>query len=742
MSVPATRPPLPLLLLAACVLAWPVAGASQEAVPPSLPEDPGPERPRIGLVLSGGGARGSAHVGVLKVLEELRVPVDLVVGTSMGAIVGGLYAAGLSPEEMEAWLERADWDELFRDRPSYSELSFRRKREAREFPVPLEVGVGPDGMQLPSGLIAGQKLNAALRSLTYRVTRVSDFDSLAIPFRAVATDLERGNLVVLKEGDLVDAMRASMSAPGVFTPYPVGDRLLVDGGLLRNLPVDVALAMGADVVIAVDVGAPLEGRSELTSPVQLTKQVTRIMTLSGATAQWARLRPSDVLVLPELGDIGATEFDRSLEAVAAGETAARISAHRLGTLAIDEARYRARRDRRLAFGEGTDRVDFVVVGPYSGRSPSSMLERIATRPGALDTTVLAADIDHLYSLGIYERVDYQIRETAEGNALMLRVREKPWGPAYMRFRMSIRDRLNGEGTYSLAAHLLVPQLNAWGAELVGDLEIGEIRGVRAELFQPLGVRGLFYLAPSVEYRTTPSDRYVDDLTVARFRTRIGTAGMEAGMHIGDDVELAARLERGIVEADRAIGPEDFEGFSADRGGLSLRAEYDGLDDPSFPRTGVGSVLMYEQERSWLGADAAYDRYRAELFAATTRGRTTLLGTVMGSTSGADGLPAWGKAGLGGFLLLSGYQPGEVSGNHMLFGRALVYRSLGGGRVYAGFSAEAGNAWDARSEIGLDDLRYSGALVVGLRTPLGPIYLGYGTRGAGEDVTYLVVGQSL
>ena len=700
------------------------------------------ERPRVGLVLGGGGARGVAHVGVLKVLEELHVPVDLVVGTSMGAIVGGLYAAGMSPDSMEEWVARADWDDLFRDQPSYSRLAFRRKEEAREYPIPLEVGLGSEGLQLPSGLVAGQKLNAALRALTFHAALVSDFDSLAIPYRAVATDLETGGMVVLGEGDLVDAIRASMSAPGVFTPYPVDDRLLVDGGLVRNVPVDVACELGADIVIAVDVGARLADRSELNSVVDLTMQVARIMTRSGATAQLASLGPGDILISPELEAMSATAFDRSITALAAGEAAARAQAAELRRLAVDSASYHADRSRRLAFGDPVDRVDYVMVGAYSGRSPGSLLDRIATRPGALDTVTLGEDIRHLYSLGIYERVDYQLVKTGEDNALILRVREKPWGPSYLRFRLSISDRLGDEGTYSLATHLLVPQLNDWGAELIAELAIGEERRAAVELYQPLGVRGVFFVAPWARYRSSPANVFVGDLTVARYRTDASTLGLDAGLHIGTDTELAVSIERGRLDGTRAIGAPSLQEFDAQVGIARLRLSIDGLDDPLFPQNGAAFFIDGQISRDALGASDAYHRVDSQLLGATSVGRVTLFGTLLASTAMDSELPAYAQGSLGGFLLMSGYRPGELSGNHALFGRALIYREFGHRRAYAGVSFETGNAWLDRDQVDLDDLRHSLAAVLGLRTPLGPVYLGLGTRGSAAPVLYLEVGRAL
>lgn len=700
------------------------------------------QRPRVGLVLGGGGARGAAHVGVLQVLEELHVPVEFVVGTSMGAIVGGLYAAGVSPDSMEGWLRRADWDDLFRDAPRYSELSFRRKEDARAFPMPLVVGVGADGLQLPSGLIAGQKLNLALRSLTFGAVRVSDFDSLAVPFRAVATDLETGALTVFSQGDLVDAMRASMSVPGVFTPYPVDGRLYVDGGLVQNLPVDVACGLGADVVIAVDVGSRLADPSELHSVLDITSQVTRIVTRSGSDREIAGLGPSDILVQPDLGDISSTDFGRSLDAVVAGRAAARAVGEKLARLAVDSTTFQRARARRAAFGGSTENVDFVVVGAYSGRSPGNLVRRVATRPGPLDTAVVARDIEKLYGLGIYERVDYRVVETEEGDALILRVREKPWGPWYMRFRLGISDRLGSEGTYSLATQLLIPQVNDWGAELVTGLEIGARGSLAAEFYQPLGAGSPFFVAPWFWFQSTPVDIVVGERPVARYRTAFTAGGLRVGVHPGADTEIAVGIERGDLHGKPAIGTSSLEGFSARTGIVRLTVDVDGMDDPQFPRRGAGLTLDVQAAREGLGSTDNYERADLMLLGAVTFGRTTIFGTGLAASALNSTLPGHAMLGLGGFLFMSGYRPGELYGNHVGFGRLMVSRELGDDRAYLGVSLETGNVWQDRSQIDLTDLRYSLAATLGFRTLLGPVYFGIGTRGSGRPYVYMEVGRTL
>lgn len=230
-------------------------------------------RPKVGLVLSGGGARGAAHVGVLKVLEKQHVIVDCIAGTSMGAVVGGLYASGLSPEDIEKELESIDWKDIFSDAPNRQELPFRRKKDAQKYLTGVEIGVKNGKIALPKGLIAGQKLGFLLKSLTLHTTDIDEFDHLPIPFRAIAADIETGEMVVLSRGNFAEALRASMSIPGVFSPVEIDGRLLVDGGIARNLPVDVVKQMGADVVIAVDIGSTLSKREDLNTLFDIYRPV-------------------------------------------------------------------------------------------------------------------------------------------------------------------------------------------------------------------------------------------------------------------------------------------------------------------------------------------------------------------------------------------------------------------------------------------------------------------------------------
>ena len=349
-----------LSLFLAAWLAVPLISRAQATTASPAPADI-QHRPRVGLVLSGGGARGTAHIGVLKVLEQMRVPVDAIAGTSMGAVVGGLYASGLSARDIEKIMTSINWQDAFRDRPPREDLDLRRKEEDATFLVKFPLGVRGGRIVLPKGLIQGQKLTETLRRLSLPVARLSNFDDLPTPFRAVATDLETGDGVVMGSGDLTSAMRASLSAPGVFAPVEREGRLLVDGGIADNVPVDVARAMGVDIVIVVDVGAPLVPRKQLTNAGVISNQMLAILIQRNAREQLATLTTRDILIQPALGDASSFDFGSVPRVISAGETAARASNSALAALAVSEEAMQRYTLRREAARVPPPRIDFVQV---------------------------------------------------------------------------------------------------------------------------------------------------------------------------------------------------------------------------------------------------------------------------------------------------------------------------------------------------------------------------------------------
>jgi NTE family protein len=262
-----------LLFVFICVAQPTAADELSPASPPSLER----ERPTIALVLSGGGARGASHIGILQVFEELRIPIDYVTGNSMGAIVGGFYAAGYSPDQLEEELTSIDWIDIFRDLPARQYLPFRRKQDTRDFRVGMRLSFDRKGFHFPTALVQAQKLDLMLQRLGMPVWDVRNFDDLPLPFRSVATDIETGEAVILGEGSLHRAIQASMAVPGAFAPVDMGDLLLVDGMVSNNIPIDAALAFEPDIVIAVDIGTPPLTRENIQSVFSVSLQMLSLL---------------------------------------------------------------------------------------------------------------------------------------------------------------------------------------------------------------------------------------------------------------------------------------------------------------------------------------------------------------------------------------------------------------------------------------------------------------------------------
>ena len=327
-------------------------------------------RPLVGLALGGGSARGLAHVGVLEWLEEHRIPVDVIAGTSIGGLIGGAYATGRSVAEVRALIEGIDWDAMFRGEVAYALKTFRRKEDRRDFPVRLDLGLR-DGLRLAPGLDPGHEVELFLSRLAVPYAAPTCSDDLPIPFRAVATDIEAATVVELDEGSLATALRATMAIPGIFQPIERDGLLLADGGLLNNVPADVTRTMGADVVIAVNVSAPLEKRAALRSLVSVANQAIGVMMVERTRAVLET--HADHVITPALEDIGADGW-REFETIRArGYAAADAVAASLAVLSLaPEAWARhleARRRRRSSAWMGCRRTPPPTsVGGSSGSS--------------------------------------------------------------------------------------------------------------------------------------------------------------------------------------------------------------------------------------------------------------------------------------------------------------------------------------------------------------------------------------
>jgi NTE family protein len=459
---------------------------------------PANKRPVVGLVLSGGGARGAAHLGVLKVLEELHVPVDIVTGTSMGALIGGLYAYGYSPPEMEKRVADVDWDDIFVDRPARSQLNYRRKEDDYGFLIKLEAGVKDWRFVLPTGLIQGQKLDLMLKSLT--ATAPKHFDDLPIRYRAVAADIDTGEAVVLGEGNLATAMRASLSIPGIFAPVEWDGRLLVDGGFANNVPVKLARELGADVLIVVDLSGAQVPRAELSSPLSILNQTLGFQVLRNTAEQLGALGPNDVLIEPDTKQYSTMDFKSYADIIARGVAAARSTSSQLRPLSLTEAAYKA---HQAALKQGVTtppRIDDIVIDNKSRLGSDVVRSFVEAKPGEpLDVPRLERDMTRLYGLNIFKSVDYELEPGAEETHLVVKTEEKDWGPSYVRFGINLESDLEGSSKFNVATSYTRTPINASGAEWRTQLQVGYDQGLSTELYQPLDNRLRYYVHTWASY---------------------------------------------------------------------------------------------------------------------------------------------------------------------------------------------------------------------------------------------------
>lgn len=743
-----------MLLVALCALvlcaraAAPATVAEPAAAIAASPATATP--PRIGLVLSGGGARGSAHIGVLKVLDDLGIQIDAIAGTSMGAVVGGLYASGLSGREIETVMNSVNWTEAFRDRPERKDLNFRRKTEDQNFLVKLPLGLRGGHFQLPKGLIQGQKLNQILRRITAPVADVRDFDKLPTRFRALATDLETGAEVVLKEGDLAQAMRASMSAPGVFAPVDVGGRLLVDGGLAANLPVDVARAMGVDVLIVVDVGFPLQARGDMQSVASITNQMLAILIRRNSDEQRNKLGARDVIIDPALGQTSSFDFSTLQRSIALGEEAATAARPKLAGFATDPKTYAAWVAARAAARRSIlPRIDYVQVAADSSRYNTVLHAFFDDFAGAdLDPLALGRRITELYGQGNFESLDYRLQSDGSRTGIVLDAQRNSWGPNYVRFGLSLQDDFAGNSSFNAAARFKLAEINQRGAEWLWDLQMGESPRVATEFYQPLDYRSHWFVLPRAKFEIRNLPLFRDQQRIAEYRLRTYQLGFDVGREFGNWGVLRAGVqrERGVPRV--RLGDPGLASSDYDVREWFARFSIDQLDDVNFPRHGESFSLEWNGERTDLGSSTGADLLKADWLLARSRGRNTGVLWFSGGTNLNANPQIRTLFPLGGFLNLSGLTLDSITGKHYAIARGLYFRQIGRGGegflnvpMYAGLSLELGNVWDNRHEISAGSARRNGSVFLGLDTLLGPVYLGSGFDNSGNTAFYLFLGRT-
>lgn len=728
-------------------------------------------RPKVAVVLAGGGAKGAAHIGVLKALEEMRIPVDFITGTSMGAYVGGLYASGMSADEIESLIYSVDWNEGYRDRVNRSQRRVRDKEYEDRYQLTTDLGLRWGEIRAPRGVVQGQNMLRILRETSGNLSEFHSFDQLPIPYRAVATDIIALEEVVLDRGYLVDAMMASMSVPGALPPYEVNGRWLVDGGVTNNMPVDVARALGADIVIAIDISTDYKNQEAFTTFLTVADQLSNYLVQRSTQKQARLLNEQDVFLRPDVGSMETTEFDKMPTAYEKGYEIAMANQSVLTSLSLSSASYQryveAKQARRRALIYGDDvQVDEIVLNNRSHYSDQLLKNRLHLKTGQpLSTEQIEATVENLYALDRFELVTYEYREFEGKNQLVIDVKEKSWGPNYLNFRFFLEDDFHTDSQYALGISSNFTNLNSFGSELRFNLEMGTDKIIEAELFSPLFSGQKAFTSALISFsndkRNKPMQGFDDtsleaskDYLPISYLEWIGELSLGYQDKLWREFKLGIRYTDGEAEVSNwpSMGNMDYT-----RAGVFANYRIDTLDDFSLPTRGVYLDLEYLASHDKVSGvssdlesnDTVYE-FSGELIAAYSFGRHTLVGNLdYGVVQSKNSSEPINPKSIGGFLNLSGIPRNSLIGQNKAF-TSLVYRyrwfdndfGLFSSPFYVGASIEYGGVWsDPDLSFDTAPLYGAGSVFAGVDSPIGPIMFAYGRTEDNFDSIYLSIGTT-
>lgn len=704
------------------------------------------ERPKIGLVLSGGGARGFAHIGVLKVLEENNVPIDYIVGTSMGSIVGGLYAIGLTPEEIENGVRGIAWKKVFNDFAYREYKTYRRKSEDFDFFNIHRIGITDDGLQLSPSLIEGQQIELALDRLAHPGFHINDYDKLRIPFRAVATDIETGDAFVIKEGNIARAMRASMSIPGALPPILIDDTLLIDGGIGDNIPIEVARKMGADIIIAVDVSAPLDSKEDIKSSVDITAQLTTILTRRIADIQIKSLQGNDILIIPGEPEISSSDFIKYPELIKEGERSANTHLEAIRKLSLSYEAYSDHVASLPVVANKDPIIDFIEIENKTRLRDDVIKVRIHQKLGEpLDIPQLEEDLSYIYGLDYSGSVVYSLEQRDGKTGLIVYVRDREWAHSYLQFGLSIRSESDLGSLTNFDIAYNKHDLNSLAGEFRATAGIGSEPVLSAEIYQPINPELDIFVAAKTGLLTTQFPVVIDNEieTISRFHRVYIDLSVGKVFKQTTEFRLGLQYNDGRTEnisgTDSAFAQEDFnEAY------YYVKLFHDSLDNLSFPNTGMFTGITYRENKQNLGADSDYKQVTMTLSGANTYDRYSFFSRLILEATIDENAPYNALFRNGGFLELSGTLDRELAGQHFGLLEVAFYRRLGDITflpIYTGFSLETGNNWNRFDDINAEDLTYAGSLFIGADTFIGPLYVAFGGNNRGDRALYFYLGQT-
>ena len=664
----------------------------------------------------------------------------------MGALVGAMYASGMSVDEIEQTVLTLDWSALFNDALERRERTYRRKRDDELVVAAPGVGIGKDGVKVASGLLAGERILLLFEDLIEPVSTIEDFDRLPIPYRAVASDINNGEPVVLGTGDLALAMRASMSIPGAFPPVQIDGRVLVDGGVARNVPIDVVRNMGADIVIAVDVGTPLETVTPNSNVLALAWQVLGLVTVRNTQEQLATLTDRDILISPPLGkDVATGDFKKGREALAIGKRGVDAAAPQLARLSLPEAAYAQNVSIRTGRQTAPPIVQFVRLDNRTRYRDEYLLARLdipLNQP--LDSDKLAADLHKTFGFATLSLATYEVVEEEGRTGVVLHMQEKSQGPNYLEAGLTMSSNLDGNFDFSVRMGVLQSPINDRGGEMRYLLQLGDETGLLAEYYQPFGTRSHYFFVTRAEYLANQINTFdASGHQTAEYDVRRAGIGFRVGREFGNYGAVSLGMRRITGKADVQIGDPGLPDFDFESGDASVDVTVDRLDSLFFPRDGYAVSALYRVSRDALGADAEFDQFDFDsLYAKAFGDHSVLLGLRYHSTTSGVA-PIQSLYRIGGFSRLVGFQPNELSGQHyavLLSGYSWQIGTVLDQKAQVGTLIEYGNAWQDRSDIDFGNAILNGSVYIGMDSWIGPILFGIGAREGGERNLFLEVGH--
>ena len=716
-------------------------------MPPLAAEQAKPARkgrPAIGVALEGGGALGQAHIGVLKWFEEHHIPVDYLAGTSMGGLVGGFYATGKSVEELRGIVKNADWPLLLGGQTPYSELSFRRKEDARDIPNSLQIGL-KNGVTLPAGLNTGHQVNLLIDRETLPYSTINSFDELPIPFRCVSTEIVSGDAYVFQDGSLSDAMRATMSIPGVFAPVRRGNLIFVDGGLVDNLPTDVVRKMGADVVI----GVHLEISSATAKEIQSAFSILgRSVELVIANTEIHGMAGADLMVKADVKKYSSVDYDKTDELIQLGYEAAEQKAQILNVYALDDqawAEYMREKRSRIRTRIGVP--EFVKVAGVAGEGALNIQKFLSPLVGKpLDQNALDQFLTRLTGVGRYDSITYDIIRENEQDGLLIRVHEKSYAPPLLRPAFFVDGTQTDDVTYTLGARLTFMDVAGYRSEWRTDVQVGETYGVASELYRPIQPLGKLFFAPFARASQSTFLIYGKSDPKADYRFDKVSGGMDLGYGFNRFSELRVGYELGYRDYTLRLGAPEFATTSGRVGALHMRFVLDHTNEAVIPTRGYYIQSNFYYYDTFPGATEAFPSLvtTAQYFQPVLHHRDSIF--LIGEGGSTFGFRHTGDPQffLGGVGRLSAYGLNELLGNQYFVGRAGYLHKIFtlppfvGKQVYIIGYAELGKMYGGS----FPAPRLSGDGTAGLlaETAFGPVFVGGSAGDTGHQKWFFQLGR--